>query len=189
VALPRTVVWEPSEPGLRGHDLVRLAREGDGYRADGGVVAVEQGTAWSVRFAVVCDAAWRTRRAEVWAVAPDAVRRLLLEADGAGGWRVDGAAAPALAGCLDVDLAATPFTNTLPIRRLALAVGQRGVARAVWVGAPRLELEVLEQSYERVGVDRYRYEVPASGFGAEVLVDDQGLVVEYAGLARRVAAF
>ena len=100
---------------------------------------------------------------------------------------VNAKAVPELAGCLDVDLAATPFTNTLAIRRLRLEVGQSAMARAVWVGAPQLELEVLEQTYTRTGVDRYRYEVPASGFSAELTVDDEGLVVDYEGLARRVA--
>ena len=61
-------------------------------------------------------------------------------------------------------------------------------AGAVWVGAPGLELEVLEQTYTRIGVDPYRDEVPATGFSAELTVDDEGLVVDYEGLARRVAS-
>jgi hypothetical protein len=117
----------------------------------------------------------------------------VLEADGRGHWLADGRPAPTLEGCIDVDLAATPFTNTLPIRRLALAPGDEARVLAVWVGAPGLDLEVLDQRYRRLepagGLDRYRYTVPRSAFEAELSVDDEGLVHHYAGLARRVAAY
>jgi hypothetical protein len=187
--LPRCVVWEPVEDGLRGHDLVLLAPDHRGWlNAHGAVAAVQGGRPWGVHYDVSIDERWRTRYAEVTAIDGDARRKVLLDLDGQGRVAVNARHLPALDGCLDVDLAATPFTNTLAIRRLRLEVGQSGVARAVWVGAPGLELEVLEQTYTRIGVDRYRYEVPANGFSAELTVDDEGLVVDYEGLARRVAS-
>jgi hypothetical protein len=193
MSLPRCVVWEPVEEGLRGHDLVRLSRPGrrGWFSADGAVVAVQDGTPWAVHYQIAFDERWRTRLAAIVAIdAGDGQRRVILQLDGKGGVSLlpDQRPAPELAGCLDVDLAATPFTNTLAIRRLRLDVGQSGVARAVWIGAPHLKLEVLEQTYTRIGVHRYRYEVPASGFQAELTVDDDGLVVDYEGLARRVAS-
>src|SRR5262249_45344217 len=136
---------------------------------------------------ITIDNRWRTRFAAVTAIDGDGQRRVLLDLDGSGKVVVNTRAREDLGGCLDVDLPATPFTNTLAIRPLRLEVGQTGAAKAVWVGAPGLELEVLEQTYTRIGLDRYRYEVPASGFSAELTVDEEGLVVDYEGLARRVA--
>jgi hypothetical protein len=189
MSLPRCVVWEPVEAGLQGHDLVLLSADGRGwFSAHGTVAAVQDGVPWGVHYEVSVDSRWRTRFASVTAVASSGQRRVLVDLDGEGKVVVNARTVPELAGCLDVDLAATPFTNTLAIRRLRLEVGQSATARAVWVGAPGLELEVLEQTYTRTGLDRYRYEVPASGFSAELTVDDEGLVVDYAGLARRVAA-
>ncbi len=149
--------------------------------------AVQDGTPWGVHYEISADSRFRTRLASVTAIDASGRRTVLVDLDGEGKVVVNARAVPELAGCLDVDLAATPFTNTLAIRRLRLEVGQSATARAVWVGAPGLELEVLEQTYTRTGVDRYRYEVPASGFSAELTVDDEGLVVDYEGLARRVA--
>jgi hypothetical protein len=189
MSLPRCVVWEPAEEGLRGHDLVLLSAQTRGwFSAHGTVAAVEDGRPWGVHYEISIDARWRTRFASVTAIDGSGERRVSLDLDGEGRVVVNARAMEALQGCLDVDLAATPFTNTLAIRRLRLEVGQSGSAKAVWVGAPGLELEVLDQTYTRIGLDRYRYEVPATGFSAELTVDDEGLVVDYEGLARRVAA-
>jgi hypothetical protein len=188
MSLPRCVVWQPVEAGLHGHDLVLLSADNRGwFSAHGTVSAVQDGTPWAVHYEISADSRFRTRFASVTAIDASGQRKVLVDLDGEGKIVVNARAVPELAGCLDVDLAATPFTNTLAIRRLRLEVGQSATARAVWVGAPRLELEVLEQTYTRIGVDRYRYEVPASGFSAELTVDDEGLVVDYEGLARRVA--
>jgi hypothetical protein len=67
---------------------------------------------------------------------------------------------------------------TLPIRRLNLEVGEsRGVA-AAWLKFPELTLEILPQRYTHRDMGRYFYE-SSSGFSAELLVDDLGLVVSY----------
>jgi uncharacterized protein len=61
-----------------------------------------------------------------------------LEADGAGSWRVGGAPAPHLDGCLDVDLESSSLTNTFSVHRLGLEVGEAADAPAVWGAAPPL---------------------------------------------------
>ena len=49
---------------------------------------------------------------------------LWLATDGTARWgEMNGAHRVELDGCYDIDLACTPFTNTLPIRRLPLHVG------------------------------------------------------------------
>jgi uncharacterized protein len=92
-------------------------------------------------------------------------------------WTVDGRAREELHRCVDVDLRVTPATNTLPIRRLELDVGQRAGVRAAWVGFPGLEVEPLEQSYERLSEETYRYR--AGAFEADLVVDQTGLVIRY----------
>jgi hypothetical protein len=94
---------------------------------------------------------------------------------------------PDLKGCIDVDFSLTPSTNTLPIRRLHLAVGESRELTAAWVRFPELTVEPLAQRYTRLAERRYRYESIVSGFTAELEVDDLGLVVTYEGIWQRVA--
>jgi uncharacterized protein len=94
---------------------------------------------------------------------------------------------PAVAGCLDVDLAFTPATNILPLRRLALAVGESREMTAAWVRFPDLSVEPLPQRYTRLDERRVRYESRGGAFTAELEVDELDLVVRYPPLWERVA--
>jgi len=80
----------------------------------------------------------------------------------------------------------TPATNTLPIRRLNLEVGQSQQVTAAWLKFPELKLEILFQLYTRLSPQRYRYQSGTS-FSAELLVDDLGLVTVYPGGWERTA--
>jgi hypothetical protein len=187
--LPRTAAWRHLG-AWDGFEVLFVERDGDGYRFAGHAATVEEGVAWSVRYSIVVDGGWATRTARVRARSAAGKRELLLEGDGSGAWLVDGRSAPELAGYVDVDLEASAFTNAFPVHRLGLAVGERADAPAVYVRAPALEVERLEQRYTRLPDDgdrrRYDYESPAFGYRDVLVYDDRGLVVDYPGIAERV---
>ena len=110
--------------------------------------------------------------------------------DGTGEWHVDGNPAPALAGCLDVDLEASAFTNAFPVHRLALDVGEKAEAPAAYVRASDLRIERLEQSYARLPDDGEQSATttphPGSATRASSSTTSSGLVLDYPGLAVRV---
>jgi uncharacterized protein len=112
--------------------------------------------------------------------------------DGAGSWTVDDAPAPQLDGCLDVDLEVSACTNTLPVHRLGLAVGEAADAPAAYVRAAAFAVERLEQRYERLPDDgdlvRYAYASPRFGYEDVLVYDADGLIVDYPGIAARVTA-
>jgi hypothetical protein len=174
-----------------GFEVVFPRREGPGYRLDGYSTAVEAGYAWGIRYTLLLDEGWRTRSAHVVGQSAKGAHELLLEGNG-GSWLVDGAPAPELTGCLDVDLEASACTNALPVLRLGLDVGDSESAPAVYVRAPTLSVERLEQSYTRLedeGDDRRRFDYvsPAFDFRAVLTYDRFGLVVDYPGIAVRSA--
>jgi hypothetical protein len=91
-----------------------------------------------------------------------------------------------LLGAFDVDLTGSPLTNTLPIRRLGLLKAEPGVAHRVsvaWVLLPSLEVVQADQIYTALGDGRVRF--ANETFSADLVVDDEGFVVDYPGLARR----
>src|SRR5690606_9893863 len=88
----------------------------------------------------------------------------------------------------DIDFAISPVTNTLPIRRLALAVGEARDTDALWVGFPDLVLERLPQRYTREADRTYTYESNGGEFRATLEVDEHGVVVRYGELWERVAS-
>lgn len=173
-----TVIWNNiSEPGM---EYLTLSRAGLQLRGAGTVIQLLAGLPFRVQYEVFCDDSWRTRRAVVEQWSGDQRYTLHLSADSRGRWFSEGQRLTHLDGCVDVDLGITPFTNTLPIRRLKLAVGQSQEIRAAWVRFPELKAQPLAQRYTRLAQNRYLYENADNSFSAELEVDEQGLVITYA---------
>ncbi len=95
---------------------------------------------------------------------------------------MNGTECPAVAGCIDIDLGFSPSTNLLPIRRLALSVGEEAKVKAAWLPFPSLEFEVLSQIYRRDAERTYRYESGGGIFVSVLEVNAAGLVTSYRGL-------
>jgi hypothetical protein len=189
--LPPSAAWR-HVTARDGFEVVFLTLADDGPSFAGATAAVEEGKAWAVEYTIELDAAWATRRASVRGRSSAGARELALETNGAGRWRVDGARAEHLDGCLDVDLESSSFTNAFPIHRLGLSVGREAEAPAAYVRALDLSVERLEQHYARVPDDAsgrrcFDYWAPAFGFSGRLVYDASGLVVDYPGIADRVA--
>jgi uncharacterized protein len=193
--MARDVLWAPWDaPGL---EHLRLEVGAETISADGAIIAIFEGEVFRASYQIVCDAAWRVREVRIIASHPAAID-LHLHADGDGHWsNTSGEPLPALDGCVDVDFAATPFTNTLPIRRLGLEPGESAEVAVVYIDAPSLEVTSVRQRYTCLasGADsgRYRFEaLPYAalpdGFSAELSVDADRFVLDYAQLFRRLWA-
>ena len=114
-------------------------------------------------------------------------KNLVVSVESRGVWRSAGQELHDVHGCDDVDLALTPATNTLPIKRLKLPVGGSESVVAAWIKFPELTIEPLSQRYTRIGKNTYRYE-SNTGFSAEIVVDDLGLVTTYPGGWERIGS-
>jgi hypothetical protein len=146
----------------------------------------------SLNYTLRCDARFAVQSVDVACEARE-TRRVVLNHDAQGRWTDGGGAEmPLLAGCDGLDIAATPSTNTLAIRKLRLSAGESAEVRVVYIAVPGLELSVDRQRYTllRRGHEEsvYRFESldAAPGFVAEISVDADGFVVDYEGLFRRL---
>ena len=186
----RVVAWQRVDGA--GHSLGRLESLAAGWRCHGVEVLAGPAELLSCWFRVELDQGWRTRAVVAGAVDGAGERTLTLSADEGRRWTVDGTHRPEIDGCLDVDVAATPLTNTFPIRRLgALAPGEQATLSVAWVDVPDLRVVRVEQTYRRLpdtdGLPTWEYQDPQHG-PFVLTVDRDGLAVSYEGFARRVAA-
>jgi len=186
-SVEREVMWAPWEgPGL---EHLRLVTSDGGVVANGLVIGLEAGRPFRISYEIRCDGRWRVR--EVRVATPDSERPVIeLLANGEGRWNGRGGEPlPELDGCIDVDISATPFTNTLPIRRLGLEPGESEELVVTYVRVPELLVGAERQRYgcleAQVDGGLYRLEALPSGFTAELPVDADGLVIDYPGLFRR----
>jgi hypothetical protein len=183
----RDIYWTPwDEPGA---EHLRLTLDEDGAHADGVILRRKDGQDLRAHYRLELDGQWSVKRLHFALLGTD--KGLHLESDGQGTWTVNREPAPVLNGCLDLDIEATPFTNTLALRRLGLEAEESAELRVAYVPVPTLEVRPVEQRYTclaRLGADggRYRYEGLFRDFAAELEVDRDGLVMDYPETFRRI---
>jgi hypothetical protein len=158
-------------------------------RADAVVLAFDEDRGpFRLRYHLAWEASWQLHEAELTLETGHATRSLILRTDGQGRWRDGhGRAMDELEGCMDIDIWPTPFTNSFPIRRTPLAVGERREFLMAWVDGTKLTVHAQAQAYTRLAERLYLFEsLDRSGFQAELPVDEDGIVLDYPGLFRRV---
>jgi uncharacterized protein len=177
----RWQAWDGSDHGL---EHVELRPDGDHLLVEGLVVGSEGGEPFGLDYRLVLDRAWRVREAGLRTAAG---RVLQLTSDGTGLWTVNSHVDETLAHCVDLDIQATPFTNTLPIRRLRWGPGTMALIDVAYIAAPALTVTPVRQRYTALDPGSlYRFEALDTGFTADLPVDADGLVRDYPGLFRRI---
>ncbi|WP_446902011.1 putative glycolipid-binding domain-containing protein [Burkholderia sp. YIM B11467] len=172
----RCVAWQVVKT-WQSAEWCRLVESRTGIDLSGSVSGAIDGTPFRIDYAIACGTDWLTRSARVirW-VGTLPPQQLDIACEG-GRWTIDGVDTPALAGATDIDLGFSPSTNTLPIRRLALAVGDSAAIRTAWLRFPDFDLVRGEQRYTRTAPHVYRYE--SGTYAADIAIDEAGLVTDY----------
>jgi hypothetical protein len=121
-----TPIWNKDRAGVGLEQLLLAER-----MADSVVLAFdEEHGPFRLTYRLTWDESWRLRDAELVVATEGSTGWLNLQTDGRGHWRHgDGRVIDELDGCVDVGIWPTPFTNTFPIRRDPMAVGERRLCR------------------------------------------------------------
>jgi uncharacterized protein len=179
-----TPIWNKRLEGVGLEHLLLTERT-----ADSVVLAIddERGP-FRLTYRLHWDESWRLRDAELILTTERSTQSLRLQTDGQGYWRDgDDRVIDALHGCMDIDIWPTPFTNTFPIRREPMALRERRQFLMAWVYAPDLTVRPQPQAYTRLADRLYLFEsLDGSNFQVELPVDEDGIVLDYPDLFRRV---
>ena len=189
----RLLVW--SVDATAGFDACWASIDGTRLSAEGRAVGQQPGAYWvSYRLETGDDFVHRLLVAESRWDGGAATLELRREGGpdaGVGAWTANGEPRPDLAAALDCDLMGCPLTNTMPVLRHGFhrAPGDRTFLMA-FVQVPDLRVVANEQRYTHLGalpggaLVRYR----SNSFQSDLTIDDDGFVVDYPQLGRRVAA-
>jgi uncharacterized protein len=184
----RKIIWSnQTDIGL---EHCYLRQGDDDITADGMVIGVDDHVAFRIRYQISCDFRWHVRKVVVKSL-DENEQTIRFVSDGLGNWTNEsGKPVSEFKGCFDVDITATPFTNTLPIRRLSLRSGESAEIKVVYFTIPEMQVRVDPQRYTCLDVStaesKYKFESVDSGFTAVINVDRDGLVEDYPGLFKRI---
>jgi hypothetical protein len=172
--------WQPlAWPGL---EHCHVSETADGIVVRSSLIGERDGYAFGAFYEIQLEPDW-TFRSLTLRRHDGRVLRLL--SNGAGDWKIDGKRAPALEGCVDIDISGSPLTNTLPIRRARLIADEPRQLDMAWVPLDTLEPFRDSQIYTKLDDTHFRYEAADRSFTQVLSVDENGFVVDYPTLFRR----
>lgn len=186
--LHRTICWTPLwNEAHEGIGLERLQISANAADSVALGVDAEKGS-FRLCYHLRWNTDWQLHSADLNVSIAGTTNTLSLRTDGQGRWQDgEGRTLSHLGGCTDIDIWPTPFTNSFPIRRCAMKIGERREFRMAWVDGLELTLQPQQQAYTRLAERFYLFEsLDGSGFKAELPVDEDGIVLDYPGLFRRV---
>ncbi len=173
----RVVRWRSLHaPGM---EHLHLWQDAETIHCEGVVIGERDGARFGFSYRLVLSETWRPRLVEIHRAGP--APTLVMQSDGNGRWTDGhGLQIVAIDGCVDIDIGATPFTNSIAINRLGLAAGDAADLQVAYVSALDFEAEAVPQRYTCLEpMKRYRYEGGVRGIDTELEVDRDGLVVRY----------
>ena len=196
----RTVTWLGTDDPQRA-DTATINLEPERLSAHGASRTADYAASWSL----TTTGNWFTENLTVSVHGQGWSRYLVLDRATDGSWRAatkvsgdtdlpePGIVDPAsLTGAVDCDLGLCPATNTMPILRLGLVHDAEAAAEltVAWVEMPSLRVLGRQQIYSGSrayddGTGTAAVTFNSGDFSAEIVVDSDGIVVDYPGLATR----
>jgi hypothetical protein len=172
-----TIIWRRLD--MPGHESVRIFFDEESWYLEGTSVFLYEDKPCRLDYLIECDDQWNTTAADITGWVGDELVELEIDIDDERRWFINRTEWPEVKGCLDIDFHFSPVTNTLPIRRLEIPVGNEAAVKAAWLKFPDFNFAPLEQTYTRLDENTYRYESGGGNFGREIVVNEAGLVTDY----------
>jgi len=143
---------------------------------------------YKVEYWIKTNQNWETVFLEINSRHSNQTQLTRFEGDGKGNWIKNGKKADQFKGCIDIDIPLTPFTNTLPIRRLKLSQNQAQEIQVIYCDLLEQQIKSVRQRYTCLSDTEYHYENVPNDFEATIQVDESGLVIDYPSLFVRTIA-
>lgn len=197
ISAPSAKSW-PTILTWRSHDVSRIEStrvqlSGNRIKALGRIAAAASDLhpAFSASYDLVTDDTGATKRLSLNISTAERDRQMSLARDEENMWLItghEGESRSAFNGALDVDLTFSPFFNTLTIRRAGLHKAAEAVSLpVVYVHVPELRVAPATVSYTSPGPDAGAgIKVTSPLSDTTIVVDDDGFIVDYPGLAERI---
>jgi uncharacterized protein len=179
--MERKITWEGLE--YRSLENCTLTETDNGIAVTSIITGQVNNQAIKILYKILTDTLWTTYFVEINVIFGGHKKTLLLEKKGAY-WLVNNMIDRRFDGCVDIDISLTPFTNTLPIRRLAFNGQLSNRIEVIYIDIIADIIMPVRQYYTKISDSVYLYENEKSTFKAELKTDSYGLVIEYPKLFR-----
>lgn len=176
--MQKSILWEGIANDTEEHCSVNFL--------DTGIVVRSEIEGWAetvpvyAEYIIKLDLQWNVQEFEIEFHVSDHQHAFHLICDTSGNWTdKEGNAYPEFKGCTFIDITLTPFTNSLPINNLGLAIGESREFDLIYIDVLETQMRTDRQKYTRLNDNSYRFENDEGNFIAEITVADDCFVTDY----------
>ncbi|HYI79161.1 MAG TPA: putative glycolipid-binding domain-containing protein [Chryseolinea sp.] len=171
------ILWK----GLEYHSLENcvLTKIKSGWSINSTIVGAYDKKIYKVEYVIKANDKWETIYLNLTTELAGSKRDFIFLGDGNGNWTNNGIPKAEFEGCVDVDISLTPFTNSLPIKRLLWETNKSRQIKVLFVDVLGGAVIPVQQRYTKLSNAEFRFENVPNDFEAVITVDDLGLVLNY----------
>jgi hypothetical protein len=162
-----------------------LTRTDLASKANSVIIGMHHDNLYRVEYLIKTNENWETTFLELKTQVSDKLETLRYESDGKGNWTNNRKTIYEFSGCIDIDISLTPFTNTLPVNRLKLAINESQEISVLYLDILEQQVKRIRQKYTRLSETEYKFQNVTNDFEAIITIDELGLVVDYPELFER----
>lgn len=151
---------------------------------DSVILGLYDGMIYRVKYDILLDKDWRTKSCSIESQINLEYKKNELVRHKEG-WLLNGQIRTDFNECTDIDIPLTPLTNSLPVNRLKLDVGQEIEVTVIYIDLLEDTIKPVRQKYRRISSEIFKYENIPNDFEAEIKVDESGFVIDYPLLFQR----
>lgn len=179
--MQKSFLWNGLENDTEEHCAVNFLDKGIMVRSE--IEGWVEGKPVYAEYVIKLDSLWNVMEFEIIFHISDIEHVYRLKRDMFDNWTDDkGNSYPEFSGCTYIDISLTPFTNTLPVNGLHLALGESRSFSLLYVDVMENELRRDTQTYTKLNDNTYRFVNDGGDFTADIKVDEDGFVAHYPGL-------
>ena len=103
-----------------------------------------------------------------------------------GKWVINGIEEALYNNVTFIDISLTPFTNTLPIKNINFEKNIEQNISVIYLDVLGSNISLVQQAYKKITDTKFSYKNFQSNFETDILVDNDGFVLDYPNLFKRV---
>ncbi len=182
----KTLVWKRDYENTHTIEVLQCKNENNWFDVKSIVSGILNGKPVVIEYFVRIDENWKVKTVKIHSLITKDKSIVFKSGSGERWYDETNNEIPELRGCIDIDISLTPFTNTLPIKRLGDSLVNRTRINVLYLNLTDWKFEKVEQYYTKVSNNLYRYEGVFRNFVAELPIDNFGFVTSYPTLFERV---
>lgn len=180
-----SILWTGREYYSLENCLVTTSAAGNEINST--IVGQYEGKIYTVNYHIKTNANWLPYHLKFMSTINNQQFNFQLEKTNDHIWILNNQHANAFDNCNYIDISITPFTNTLPINHLQLALNEEQQINVIYINIFEKEIKPLQQFYKRLSTETYLYKNIPNDFEATIKIDDAGFVTDYPYLFERTA--